>query len=71
MERYRLVVPIKLKGRERKAEYAKLDAEKKRRGWPTYYKDEASAEAACKLLKQECGLKIYVTPVLAISYAGL
>lgn len=71
MERYRLVVPTKLNTKERKAEYAKLDAEKKRRGWPTYYKDEASAEVACNLLKQECGLNIYVTPVLAITYAGV
>ena len=66
MERYRIVVSIKVKEADRKRQYQVLDREKRERGLPTYYGSEDAANKDCAEIKEAHGLNIYVTPCLTI-----
>ena len=67
MERYRIVVSIKVKEADRKRQYQVLDQEKRSRKLPTYYSTEDAANKDCAAIKQAHALDIYVTPCLAVA----
>lgn len=64
MERFTILVPVSVGGKEQKRQYSVFDSAKKERGLPRFYKDEASAAKDCATLSKDYGLTLLVTPVL-------